>query len=127
WEAIQVTGEGKTWEQWKRELVKIAPVWDFSGYNSITTQPINDVMENYTDNSHYTEKVGNLVLNRIFSYQLDQVPDDFGVLITPENIDNHLKKINQKRKQWLENNQNEEQLVKTLKRNFDQQQKSKSE
>ncbi|GFZ91240.1 hypothetical protein [Okeania sp. KiyG1] len=56
WEAIRATGEWSTFEEWKREVVKITPVFDFSGYNTITTEPIHNDMENYRDNSHYTKK-----------------------------------------------------------------------
>lgn len=126
WEAIEAIGAWESFENWKKDLVKITPVWDFSDYNSITSEPIKDVMENYADNSHYTKKVGDLVLNRIFSYQVEQVPSDFGVLMTPDNIEKHLETIRQNRQQWLKKQPKDEQLVKEIKRNFDQKQKSNS-
>lgn len=123
-ETIRATGQWETWENWKRRMVQIIPVWDFSGYNSVTTEPIKAVMENYADNSHYTSKVGNLVLDRILSYQENQVPSDFGVLMTPKNIEAHLEKIRQDRATWSQKHKNEVELVETLERNFVQQQKS---
>ena len=44
-------------------------------------------MKNYTENSHYTPQVGNLILNRILSYKEEEVPEDFGILINQENIE----------------------------------------
>ena len=74
-------------------MVAITPVWDFSGYNSITTQPIKPVMNNYVDNSHYSPPIGAFVLNRVLSHNVEQVPKDFGVLMTPDNIEQHLANI----------------------------------
>ncbi|NET72339.1 MAG: hypothetical protein F6K62_15805, partial [Sphaerospermopsis sp. SIO1G2] len=105
-------------ENWKKKLVELTPVWDFSGYNSITTEKLQDVMENYADSSHYTKPVGDLVLNRILGYQADQVPTDFGVLLTPENIESHLAKIRADREKWVKNNQDELQLVQKLEHEF---------
>ncbi len=90
-------------EKWKREAVKVTPVWDFSGYNSVTTEPISEKMVNYNDSSHYTTKVGSLVLNRVLSYQTEQMPDDFGVLVNSNNIASHLENIRSDREQWKKN------------------------
>ncbi len=119
WETIRISGEWSTFEEWKRKVVKIMPVFDFSGYNSITTEPIHKDMENYTTNPYYTPKVGNLVLNRILSYQEEKVPDDFGILINPENIESHLEKIRQDREVWAKNNPDEVKLVEEIKQKYD--------
>ena len=119
WEAIRATGEWSTFEKWKREVVAITPVFDFSGYNSITSEPIHNEMENYRDNSHYTKKIGDLVLNRILSYKKEEVPEDFGILINPENVESHLVKIRQDREIWAKNNPDEVQLVKEIKQKYD--------
>lgn len=89
-----------TYEQWFREIVDIHPVWDFSGCNSITTESIKEAMEYYDDPSHYTHTTGNLVLNRMFNYQIDTVPEDFGVYVTPENLDEHLQRVRVQCQQW---------------------------
>lgn len=118
WEAIRVTRQWQTFEQWKRDLVKIVPVWDFSGYNTITTEPIEDQMNNYTDNSHYTPSVGDLVLNRIFNRNSESLPDDFGILITPQNIEKHLGNIRQQRKIYVQNNSDQVKLVENIHQKF---------
>ena len=91
-------------EQRKREVINILPAIDFSGYNSITTEPIGDRMTYYRDSSHFTVPVGDLILNRVLEYNEDRVPDDFGVFVTPENIDDHLAKIRQDRARWIAEN-----------------------
>ncbi|MGK7920702.1 MAG: hypothetical protein AB4080_11925 [Trichodesmium sp.] len=120
WEAIRATGEWSTFEEWKREVVKITPVFDFSGYNSIASEPIHSFMENYRDNFHYTKKVGDLVLNRILSYKEEEVPAGFGILINSENVESHLAKIRQDREVWAKNNPDEVQFVKEIKQNYHQ-------
>jgi hypothetical protein len=118
WESIRATGEWQTFENWKKKLVELTPIWDFSGYNSITTEKLQDKMENYADSSHYTKPVGDLVLNRISGYQVEKVPADFGVLLTPENINSHLAKIRADREKWVKNNSEELELVQKLEREF---------
>ena len=123
WEAIKAIGEWSTFEEWKRKVIKISlsPVFDFSGYNSITTESIHKNMENYEDNAHYTKKIGDLILNRILDYKVADVPEDFGILINQENIASYLEKIRQDREIWAENNPDEVKLVKEIKQQYDAQ------
>ena len=119
YEAIAVSELWLTFEQWKREVVEITPVWDFGTYNSITTEPISDNMVNYIDNSHYSEHTGNLVLNKILSYNVETVPKDFGVFINSNNIESHLKQMKIDRQQWKQDNPQEVKLVDTIKTQID--------
>jgi hypothetical protein len=114
-EAIRATGSWEAFEDWKRKLVAVTPVWDFSGYNSVTTEPIKEIMINYVDNSHYTPLVGNLVINRIFDYQLDTIPQDFGVLLTPDNVEEYLAKVRSDRQIWIQKHPGEVDLVREIK------------
>ena len=114
-ETIRVSRLWNTFEQWKRVIIKISPVWDFSGFNSITTEPLNNKMRNYVDPSHYNYQVGNLIFNRVFQYNETQVPYDFGIYI--DNLDTlemHLRKTNQDYFLWAKNNQNEVDFVGNL-------------
>jgi hypothetical protein len=111
WETVRLSGNWSKFEQWKREVVKITPFWDFSGYNTITTEQINDQMKNYFESSHYKKVVGNLILNRVLGYQEDRVPPDFGTLITPVNIESHLQKIQADWENWSNNNPDMVKLV----------------
>ncbi|MCW6037050.1 hypothetical protein K4A83_12340 [Spirulina subsalsa FACHB-351] len=120
WEAIRVSGLWSQFEQWKREIVQFAPIWDFSGYNSITTEPLTDSMVYYIESSHYRKEVGDLILNRILNYNLDVVylegvPPDFGVLLTPNNLEDHLAQIRQDRAVWVKNNPEWVEFVEGLK------------
>lgn len=115
WEAARAAGLWSIFEEWKREVVEIIPVWDFSGYNSITAEPISEDMKNYWDNSHYRKEVGDLVLNRLFHYQEEMVPDDFGVLITPTNVEDHLSQIRTEQASWTKKDPDKVKFVEDLK------------
>lgn len=113
WETIQASGLWGQFEDWKRMLVEIVEseavkaqatpfqIWDFSGYNSITEEDVpsdKDIgkrMLYYYDPSHYTPAAGNLVLDRIFKLQSTTriIPDDFGILLTSNNIEAHFSNI----------------------------------
>lgn len=71
-----------------KELADVAPFWDFSGYNSITTNP-----QNYIDHSHYKSSISRLMAARIFGDQTLPVPGDFGVWVTKENIETRLENL----------------------------------
>jgi hypothetical protein len=113
-EAIYAAGQWNLLEQWMREVVKILPVWNFSDYNSITTEPVSEIMKNYIDSSHYKEHIGNLVLDRILSKQDTQIPKDFGVYLTPNNIESQLTKMRNDRNKWAKAHPSEVELVKTI-------------
>ncbi len=122
WEAIAATGEWETFEQWKRALVALTPVWDFSGYSDITTEPVSSVMANYADNSHYSKQVGDQVIARLFpasNTQADAQASDFGVRLTPENIDAHLQKIRQAQALWQRQNSDTTRWVRQIKAQTD--------
>jgi hypothetical protein len=111
YEAIRTAGHWEAYEQMKREIAQITPFWDFSGYNSITKEAISPDMQHYIDDSHYRSEVGDLVLNKLLNYQSETVPQDFGVLVTPENVESHLANIRRDRKIWAQNNADEIQFV----------------
>jgi hypothetical protein len=71
-----------------RALSEISPFWDFSGYNSITTDN-----KNYLDHSHYNPSVSRKIAARILGDGTLTMPQDFGVWVTEKNIDSHLKNI----------------------------------
>ncbi|MDJ0536372.1 MAG: hypothetical protein QNJ70_28435 [Xenococcaceae cyanobacterium MO_207.B15] len=52
--------------------------------------------------SHYSKKLGNILLDIIFNYpqKVAGVSEDFGTIITTKNIEEHLTKIRQAQKQY---------------------------
>lgn len=111
-EITRMAGLWSDWESWRRQVVALlaeeaardpehpVPLWDFSGYNTYTTEavpPRNDPvpMQWYWESSHYKKELGDRVLDRIFGYSSPErtIAPDFGVVLTPANIEAHLANI----------------------------------
>jgi hypothetical protein len=75
----------------------VVPVWDFSGFSSVTQEPVpapgdaSARMGNYWEQSHYRKRVGDWILDRIFGLQStgEPLPADFGVRLTTQNMAAH--------------------------------------
>lgn len=65
-----------------KDLSKVHDIWYFSGYNSVTK---ND--RHYYESSHYRPHIGDIIAARIFKDQTIEIPEDFGLLLTSDNID----------------------------------------
>lgn len=120
WEAHAIAGQWYKWEEWKRRLVimnedeakragvSAFPLWDFSGYNTITMETVpaygdtKTIMRWYFESSHYTTATGDLILDRIFNFKspVRTIPNDFGILLTSSNVDSHLANIRISREQY---------------------------
>ena len=112
-EITAAIGEWTTLENAKRALVELLaedaaqhpeappiPLWDFSGYSSITTEALPEPgsraeMRFYWDSSHFKDVVGDLVLDRLFglSHPGRPVPADFGVQLTAATIEPALARL----------------------------------
>lgn len=108
-EIAAATGEWPTIENGKSALVQLLvddaskhpasspfPLYDFSGYTSITTEAVplpgsRKEMRNYWESSHFKAEVGDLVLNRIFN--TGELPDGFGVRLDGGTIETALADI----------------------------------
>ncbi len=77
-------------------------LWDFMNFNAITTEPFPEVadhhaqMQWYWEMSHYKIATGNLILDRVMDYgeisNHKSSVNDFGVLLTKNNIESQLQK-----------------------------------
>ncbi|MEM1393612.1 MAG: hypothetical protein AAGG00_10030 [Cyanobacteria bacterium P01_H01_bin.150] len=123
-------------EQWKRDLVKVVEedatknpnkqpiiLWDFSGYNSYTTEKIpptgsKQKMRWYWESSHYKNELGDIILDKMFNYpnKNKDAHSDFGVVINSDNIESHLEKIRAEQARYKQNFPQEVEEVKTLAR-----------
>lgn len=114
WEALDIASGIEFFEDWKKEVVQTvysaahkrgkAPyrVFDFSVYHPLTAEPVPDArkqkMTYYLDSSHYSPVLGDIVLDRLNG---TSKYDDFGVSLTPDNIEAHLKAEALKRPQFI--------------------------
>lgn len=95
-------------EDWKKALVYIAEsdnklheqeqqlkIYDFAYYNKYTKEEVplkgdrKTQMQWYWEDSHFRKELGDKIIDRIFKKENSE--KDFGVLLTKENIESHLK------------------------------------
>ncbi len=110
-EAIARLGKWDDYERWKRDVVRVVEsrrrdhatpkieVWDFSGANSITREPIPQkdeperAMTWYWEASHYKRETGDLMLRKMFGDRTEPHFAKFGVRLSGKNLDAHLQNI----------------------------------
>lgn len=108
-ETLRITGHWASFEAWKRMIVGVVDaaveqhqgleiaLWDFSGFNPLTTEDIPQRQDKkggmrwYWEAGHFKSELGNLVLDRVFG-RGNEFPE-FGVLISSSNIDQHIRLI----------------------------------
>lgn len=106
YETIHASGYINRFTQWKKNIVKINEdmshalntkahdFFDFSGYNSITTEDIplkaqrETGMKWFWEAIHFKEELGYHILDRVFNHKRNDcpTPHDFGMKISMENI-----------------------------------------
>lgn len=76
-----------SWDQvadFYTRLAQVTPYWDFS-YSSVSFEP-----RYFYDETHFRNCVGEMALARIFGDDSLYIPDDFGVYVTSDNVQEHL-------------------------------------
>jgi len=111
--------QSQAMDQWKQNLVQLMDrrrqegcdirFIDFSGFNSITTEPTpqqtgKDTMHNYWEHSHYRSEVGSTMLDRLTTTSDQNTPGVFGVALDGGNIQQHLSQFRESRDQYCRNN-----------------------
>ncbi|MBE8232453.1 MAG: hypothetical protein HAW67_01870, partial [Endozoicomonadaceae bacterium] len=115
-ESMGALGFWGKFENWKKDLVNKVEkynsialgkgsivLWDFSDYSQYTTESVpqkNDsktIMKWYIDSSHYSDKLGRLMLKTMFDSNQSV---KFGIKLTPHNIEKHLKNIRENREHF---------------------------
>jgi len=127
WELTASTGLWDKWETWKREIVRLNeeiaqerrrppfPLWDFSGFNTYTMEALpvlgdkETMMRWFWESSHYRKELGDLVLDRVLNYSDPNRPiaNDFGVLLTSENVEKHLASIREAHQRYRQSHREE--------------------
>jgi len=111
-EVMYKKGLNKKYIFWKKKLIelneKIAKkyskneykLWDFSGYNSISTQKVHEsISKNYFwESSHFKKKIGDKVLDSLYS---NDNFSEIGYAIDSKNIDRHIENEANNRQNWL--------------------------
>lgn len=74
-------------EDFSHRLAEITPYWDFS-YSSVSFEP-----RYFYDATHFRNCVGRMALARIFDDDSVYVPDDFGMYVTPDNVEECINRL----------------------------------
>jgi hypothetical protein len=133
---LEILAEMGGWsrlEQGKRYLVQLLaddaarhfaqafPLYDFSGYSSVTTEPVPSPTERremkfYWDSSHFKERVGDWVLDRVFAINAEggTPPPDFGVRLIPANLDAELARGRMDQKVYRQGHSDDVALIESL-------------
>jgi hypothetical protein len=82
----------KEYRDWLYNLItEFGLIYHFMDINSITTN-----LKNYPDDSHYYPYIGKLVANRISDFDNQKIPNDFGIVLNKNNLDEYLNKFEKK-------------------------------
>jgi tetratricopeptide (TPR) repeat protein len=125
--ALQEIGLWPQYEDWKRGVVAVLaedarqnhaepfPLWDFSGFNSVTMEAISKSADRrfWWEPSHYRKAAGDLMLDRVLDYKphLAAVNADFGILLWSANIDAWLSATRMRGRAYRRDQPDETQIV----------------
>ena len=90
-EALDQSGGWDAFQRWKRDLLKVGPYWDYSGYGKLDLFP-----ELFTDVPHFKPAVGQVILRRALGLdcagcgEKAQIVLDAGVWVDATTIDAYL-------------------------------------
>jgi hypothetical protein len=129
-EVVHATGKWSNYEVWKREVMQVlaeegatdsVPFWDFQGFAGAVTEPVPSEgdrqtrMKYYLEASHFTRALGAKVLERVLQPATNEVgKTNFGVRITPSNLETHLLRIRVDRDDYARQNPAEIAWVKSI-------------
>ncbi len=95
------------------------PLYDFTQYSYVTTEALppensHEEMSYYWDSSHFKENVGDMVLDRLFGKEKNKAPllNNFGLKLTPENVEHVIKDLRKKHEEYQHDNATEINTIK---------------
>ena len=124
-EAIAAAGLWPRYEEWKRTLTEIVAagkssaicLWDFSGYNFATVEevpPEGDTqsrMKWYWESIHFRKELGDLLLERVLLGEAAGGGPEFGVLLKPDSIEEHLRTQRLARAEYAATHRDDEEVA----------------
>jgi hypothetical protein len=118
-EAMRAVGVWDDFELWKKNVVQLIedeaakaeqpayPIWDFTGYNRVTTEPVPSAKDKTTrmkwhlDPSHVSRATGDLIQNILLGTEGERY-DDFGQKVDSANINSTIKRNRRHRERYVE-------------------------
>ena len=112
-EELEMIAQGwDLYHVWRKQIVQIAPVMDFKGYNSVTTSSIDEspgILGPYSnayfwDSEHMKTEAADMVLACIAGQDIQDMPAGFGQWMTSENVEEIWTRLNTQRDAWQKKN-----------------------
>lgn len=118
-EAMHAVNIWDDFELWKKAVVQLIEdeaekagqaaysIWDFTGYNMITTEPVPSAKDKSTrmrwhlDATHVTQATGDLIQNILLGTDGERY-HDFGRKVNSGNIGAHIERTNRHRERYVE-------------------------
>jgi len=101
-ESLIRAGRFEDYCRWIRDVVDV-----FDGvYNFMYINTITNNLDNYYDADHFFPRVGTLIAHKITGYPDENIPKDFGVYVTRDNLDEHLDFLRRQAENIIRNNVN---------------------
>jgi hypothetical protein len=113
-EVVRFLGLEPLFRQWLRELACVVAstdsgrtsvrLWDFSGYNSVTTEPIPPFgSKDRMQYVHFSRRTGRAIVDTVLGFPPSELAKDqtFGVQVTPANIDEYFEHRRIDRERYL--------------------------
>ncbi|GEM_PF-5309935 len=135
-EVIRAVGLFPIYEQWLRDLKlaasetrlatadsnSVLTLWDFGGYNTVTTEPIPKLgdtttpMKWFWDMVHCNHLTADCVLDKVLDCPnpARAIPDDFGVKLSPENMEDRILELREKGEQYRKSHPTEVEEIQQL-------------
>ena len=126
YEMISFDGRWPMFEEWKRTVVSIfaadaaahpgdpIALWDFAGHNSVTMDAFPEqaaaapALAYFLDTVHWNARVRDFIVARLFAHDAGEpVPEDFGVLLTPSNIESEIARTRAVKQRYEERHREE--------------------
>jgi hypothetical protein len=100
YEHLITSGRYEDYARWLTDIVQaFGGVYNFMYLNSITRNTAN-----YFDADHYYPTIGTLIAHRISGVRDENIPSDFGVYVTKDNLQQHLAFLKAQAENIIRNN-----------------------
>ncbi len=112
-DTLRLTGQWGEFESWKRALVEEVArhpqcephLLDFSGYNSVTSEPsplvTGQEMRWFWEASHYRSEVGDLILAQVLGAKSADAPSAFGIELDRDGLEQVLSRGRLEQRDYL--------------------------
>jgi hypothetical protein len=101
---IDTIGGWDVVEEWLRRLSKEATVYSFSQPNDWVYEPVRRTMRYWNDPLHFSLSMGRGISGSLGGLSVPDLPDNFMVRLTPDNVAAHIKSRREAIGRWAQDN-----------------------